>query len=90
MKLSFSKNDDLEVSVKQKIGDVYYPFSYIEMIRGLIDTKKLCEPEIIGDFSESERNSIASMIKHINDEVSDFYTQEDVEGGDVSYSDTSN
>lgn len=76
MKLSFSKSEELEVSVTHKTGGEDKAFSYIEMIRSLIEHKKLGEPELNGDFSESEKASISSMIAHINKEVSDFYNEE--------------
>lgn len=77
MKLSFSKNGELEVSVTQKIGEEYKSFNYVGMIKSLIENKKLDDPELIGDFSDSERESISSMITHINNEVSDFYKEDD-------------
>jgi coenzyme F420-reducing hydrogenase delta subunit len=76
MKLTFSKNDELEVSVMQKIDNDYKAFTYVEMIKSLIEKRKLEDPEITGKFSDSEKESIASMIKRINDEVSEFYAQE--------------
>ncbi len=77
MKLSFSKNEELEISVTQKIGGERKPFNYIGMIKSLIENKRLDVPEIIGDFSDSEKESILSMIKHINKEVASFYSDED-------------
>ncbi|MES9957606.1 MAG: hypothetical protein ABW086_11185 [Sedimenticola sp.] len=79
MKLSFSKNDELEVSVKQKVGEDYRAFNYTSMIKSLIENKMLDEPEINGEFSDSERASILSMITHINNEVSEFYNEEDAQ-----------
>jgi hypothetical protein len=79
MKLSFSKNEELEVSVTQKIGEEHKAFNYISMIKSLIENKRLDDPEIIGDFSDSERESILSMITHINNEVSDFFNEEDAQ-----------
>ncbi|WP_156412622.1 hypothetical protein [Pseudohongiella spirulinae] len=73
------KNEELEVSVSQKHGDKQKAFNYVDMIKCLIEEKKLDEPELIGDFSDSERSSISSMISHINQEVSDFYAEEDDE-----------
>jgi len=75
MKLVFSKNDQLEISVIQKDGDNSIEFKYIDMIKNLINIKSLEEPEMIGDFSDSEKDSIISMINHINSEVSEFYSE---------------
>lgn len=76
MKLAFKKNEELEVSVMQKIGEEYKAFNYVGMINSLIGKSILEDPEMVGGFSDSEKESIASMIKHINDEVSDFYNEE--------------
>jgi len=76
MKLVFNKNDDLEISVTQKDGDEVKEFNYVEMIKDLISTKRLEEPEMVGDFTDSEINSIQTMIKHINTDVSEFYADD--------------
>lgn len=77
MKLIFSKNEKLEISVHKMSGDSRSEFSYIDMIKELITTQKLDNPELEGEFSEAEKGSIHSMVKHINDEVSNFYSDED-------------
>ncbi len=77
MKLVFNKNDDLEISVIQKNGDEEKEFNYVEMIKNLISTKSLEEPEMDGDFTDSEIDSIKTMIKHINTDVSEFYSDDE-------------
>ncbi len=77
MKLVFRKNEELEISVHKKSGDSNIEFSYIDMIKELISTQKLDAPELEGEFSEAEKESISSMIEHINDEVANFYSDED-------------
>ena len=76
MKLVFSKNDQLEISVIQKDGDSEKEFNYVDMIKNLINVKSLEESEMIGDFSESEKDSIISMIEHINSKVAEFYSED--------------
>jgi hypothetical protein len=71
----FSKNDQLEITVMQKDGASTIEYNYVDMIKKLIDVKSLEEPEMIGDFSDSEKDSIMSMIGHINAEVSEFYSE---------------
>lgn len=78
MKLVFNKNDDLEISVIQKNGDEEKEFNYVEMIKDLISTKSLEEPEMDGDFTGSEIDSIKTMIKHINTDVSEFYSDDEI------------
>ncbi len=79
MKLVFSKNEELEISVHKKSGDSLSDFTYIDMIKELIREQKLDAPELDGEFSEAEKGSINSMVKHINDEVANFYADEDEE-----------
>ncbi len=77
MKLVFNKNEELEISVTQKDGDEVKEFNYVEMIKDLINTKSLEEPEMDGDFTDSEIDSIKTMIEHINTDVSEFYADDE-------------
>ena len=76
MKLVFRKNEENEISVLRKEGDDTTEFSYVDMIKSLIETKSLEEPEIDGEFSEPEKESIAKMITHINNDVAEFYSED--------------
>lgn len=75
MRLVFKKDESLEISVSSLDDGSAVEFKYLDLIRNLIKVKKLDEPELIGDFSESEKLSIASMINHINGVVTDFYSE---------------
>ncbi len=75
MKLVFTKNEQHEISVLSKTDDGLIAFKYIDMIKILIDVKQLEEPELTGEFSDSEKESISSMINHINTEVTNFYSE---------------
>lgn len=77
MKLVFNKNEEQEISVLFKIGANTTEFSYIHMIKKLIDVKSMEEPEFEGDFSDAEKESVRSMISHINREVTEFYSEEE-------------
>lgn len=77
MKLVFNKNDELEISVTQKNGDEEKEFNYVDMIKDLINTKSLEDPEMGGDFTDPEIDSIKTMIKHINTDVSEFYSDDE-------------
>ena len=79
MKLVFTKNDENEISVLSESTEGRIKFNYVEMIKNLITSKKLDEPTIEGDFSEAEKSSISSMVAHINNEVEDFYREDDEE-----------
>ena len=69
MKLLFKKDDDSKISVVQKAGKAEVEFSYVEMIKHLINTKELKAPIVEGDFSDAEKKSINSMAKYINEEL---------------------
>lgn len=60
----------------QKNGGTEVEFDYVDMIKKLIIDKSIEEPEIDENFSESEKESIMSMIKDINNEVTKFYSEE--------------
>ena len=77
MKLVFSKSEELEISVYSLSGGNKAEFNYIDMIKELIKDKKLDAPELIGEFSESEKESVDSMVKHINEDVAKFYSDEE-------------
>lgn len=76
MKLIFKKNEESEITVMQKTSGSEVEFDYVNMIKKLINDKNLEEPEIDGDFSESEKESIMSMVADINSEVTKFYSEE--------------
>lgn len=76
MNLVFKKDDDNKIAVFQKRGGEVSEFDYIEMIKDLMNTKKLKAPKIEGDFSDAEKESIRNMVGHINDEVAAFYESE--------------
>lgn len=77
MKLVFSKNDENVISVTRKVGDDTSEFSYVEMVKSLIKTQSLGQPEIEGEFSDAEKESITKMVEHINAEVAEFYSEEE-------------
>ena len=77
MKLVFCKNEQQEISVFSQDGDNTVEFNYIDMVKNLIIVKRLQEPEFNGDFSQQEKESVLSMINHINDEVTDFYSEDE-------------
>lgn len=70
MKLVFKKNEQNEISVVRRIGDKEQDFSYVDMIKALIETKSLEPPDVLGGFSEAEKSSIKSMTSFINKSLS--------------------
>lgn len=77
MKLIFSKDSNQEILVSCKKGENATEFNYISMIKELINVKKLEEPEFDGDFSEAEIESVRSMFNDINQDVTDFYSEDE-------------
>ncbi|NKB82825.1 MAG: hypothetical protein GKS05_13270 [Nitrospirales bacterium] len=69
MKIVFKKDENSEITVFSKVDDNEQDFSYAEMIKALIESKVLGEPEISGNFTDDERKSITSMITLINKEI---------------------
>ncbi len=76
MKWILKKEND-ECSIKVKSGDDEIPFSYIEMIKDLYENKKLEAAEYDGDFSETEKESIDSLVNDINEHVKNFFEYND-------------
>jgi len=76
MKLVFKKNEESQINVLQDIDGQETSFSYVDMIKNLIKSKKMEDPTITGDFTDAETKSIKSMVKFINDEIS---TTEDID-----------
>lgn len=70
MKIVFKKNEESQISVVQKIDGREQDFVYVDMIKTLVASKKMEDPEIIGKFTEAEIKSINSMVALINNAVS--------------------
>lgn len=67
MKLLFEKKDTQTVSVKIDCEGTIQDFKYITMLKGLLEYGPLDNSDLIGNFSDAERNSIDSMVKGLND-----------------------
>ena len=71
MKLIFRKDKESQISVFQVVEGREEEFCYVEMIKALIESKKMDTPEIsTDDFTEAEIKSINSMVEYINKELS--------------------
>lgn len=69
MKLVFKKNEDHQISVFHDVDGSQQDFSYVDMIKALIESRELKDPDISDGFSDAEKASIKSMIKYINKEI---------------------
>lgn len=70
MKLAFKKNKDSQISVFQMVDGHEQGFSYVDMIKALIESKVMEEPDISDGFTDAEAKSINSMVTFINKEIS--------------------
>lgn len=71
MQLSFKKISDEEITVEFKKDDLYQMFSYPEMVLKIYEERTCEEPEIIGSFTEKEKESIAELIKELRLAISE-------------------
>lgn len=69
MKLVFKKNEESHISVFRRVDGAEQVFSYVDMIKALIKSKEMEEPEILGGFTDAEIKSIKSMAAFINKEI---------------------
>ena len=69
MKLVFKKDENSQISVFQKGDGREQDFSYEDMIKALIESRKMEEPEISKGFTDAEIKSINSMVTLINEEI---------------------
>lgn len=67
MKLVFEKKDPQTIEVKIDHNGQIQTFDYVSMLKGLLRCGALAAPELKGEFSQTETDSIESMIKHLND-----------------------
>jgi len=80
MNLVFEKKDSQTIIVKINHEGKIQDFDYITMLKGLLNCGSLEDSELTGDFTDAERTSIDSMVKHLNDCVPAKDGQEDWEG----------
>lgn len=55
MKLYFSKDDQDEIVVKMSTSTVQEDFSYVEMIKNLLENKEFDDTEFTDDFTDDEK-----------------------------------
>lgn len=70
MKLVFKKDKEHQISVLQEVDGKQLDFDYVDMIKALIKSRKLDDPDISEGFTEAEIKSIKSMVKRINEQIS--------------------
>jgi hypothetical protein len=71
MRLVFKKDHENQITVFNEVNGESRAFSYIEMIKELMKSKKLDDPDISDGFVDAEIKSIKTMISLINKEVAE-------------------
>lgn len=71
MKLSFVKNTSGDISVRFKCNNKYEVFSYPEMVKKMYDEKSVEMPELIGNFTEKEKESIYELIQEFQTAITE-------------------
>ena len=66
MKLIFSKDDNNEISLQLQRGTTVEDFSYIEMVRQLLEKNVFENPDFVGSFSDEEQGKIQTMLDKIS------------------------
>lgn len=69
MKLVFKKDEEHKISVFQKVDGKQLEFDYVDMIKALIKSRKLDDPDISAGFTKAEIKSIKSMVERINKQI---------------------
>ena len=64
MKLKFEKNENGDINVLIQKGTTMESFSYLEMLRQLLDNNVVDEPDFIG-FEEIEKDRIKELLDKI-------------------------
>lgn len=69
MKLYFSKDDQDEIIVKMSTSTIQDDFSYVKMIKNLLDNNEFEDTEFSEDFTEDEKTRIETMLTTINSSI---------------------
>lgn len=64
MKLIFSKTENGDINVLIQKGTVAENFSYLEMLKQLLDNNEIDEPDFTG-FDETEKERIKELLNKI-------------------------
>jgi len=70
MKLVFKKDEEHQINVFHEVDGKQQDFSYVDMIKSLIESRELEKPDISDGFTDPEINSIKRMVSLINEEIS--------------------
>ena len=62
--------ENSQINVFQSVDGHEQDFAYVDMIKALIESKKMDVPDISNGFTEAEIRSINSMVTFINKEIS--------------------
>ncbi len=80
MKLVFTKDAEHQVTVEQETDGKKANFSYVNMIKSLLNEGPLESPRLDGDFSDPEQKSINRMVDFINKAIEEEKDKDEGEG----------
>lgn len=69
MKLIFKKDADGNIKILIGDGLTEEEFSYIKMVKSLIESNVFEESEFIGEISEKEKEVVSQMLTQINNAI---------------------
>lgn len=75
MKLVFKKDEKSQISVFQNVDGQESNFSYLDMIKSLIESKAMEDAGVSDKFTDAEAESIKRMVDSINDEIAETLSQ---------------
>lgn len=70
MKLLFTKDDSGDIKVQIQVGTILEDFSYIEMVKQLLNDNQIIEPDF-RNIEDDERSKIKDMLAEIGKVFSD-------------------
>jgi len=69
MKLIFKKDSDETIKILIRDGLAEQEFSYIKMVKSLIESNSFEDSEFIGEISEKEKEVVSQMLLQINSAI---------------------
>lgn len=74
MKLIFKKDKDGEPQIDLVKGTTTQPFSYIDMLKGILEEEPLEDPVFLAQISEEEEVRISELLGRIRISINDEST----------------
>lgn len=79
MKLVFTKDTEHQITVELETDGKKETFSYVNMIKSLLNEGSLEQPELVGDFPDPEQKSIKRMVEFVNKAIEEEKSKDEGE-----------